>query len=106
MHAFVMFSNECLGHLAYEAVAPAIAMASLMVIFSIDFIGSRIMAKKSDAEADSRSGSELGSESPAEKNDHEKLGHDHSFSHVEANSIVADGATRRAHWEVQLLEAG
>ena len=37
MHAFVMFANECLGELQYEAIAPAIAMGSLMVFFLVDF---------------------------------------------------------------------
>ncbi|KAF9000933.1 hypothetical protein BDZ89DRAFT_1147103 [Hymenopellis radicata] len=37
IHAFVMFANECLGELAYEAVAPAIAMGSLFVFFLVDF---------------------------------------------------------------------
>ena len=41
MHAFVMFANECLGELQYEAIAPAIAMGSLMVFFLVDFFAGR-----------------------------------------------------------------
>jgi zinc transporter 1/2/3 len=100
MHAFVMFANECLGHLGYEATAPAISMASLMIIFMIDFIGVRAMTKKFDQT--SPSGTVVG-HSPGKENDLGH-GHDHDFSQMAA--IATDGRDRRAHWEVQLLEAG
>ena len=37
-HAFVYFSNECIGVLQYEAASPAIAMAAVYVVFLIDFL--------------------------------------------------------------------
>lgn len=33
--------SECIGELAYEPTAPAIAMGSMFVIWLIDFFGSR-----------------------------------------------------------------
>ncbi len=51
MHAFVMFANECLGELAYESVAPAIAMGSLFVFFLVDFFAGRWVRKFSNAKS-------------------------------------------------------
>ena len=40
------FANECLGHLAYEPTAPAIALAALLVVFAVNFIAARYIAKQ------------------------------------------------------------
>lgn len=45
-HGFVMFQNECVGELSYEATAPAISMAAAMITFILDFVGSRIAHKR------------------------------------------------------------
>ncbi|KAE8218937.1 hypothetical protein CF319_g7276 [Tilletia indica] len=45
-HAFVYFSNECLGELQYEATSPAIAMAAIWVMFAIDFFGLRPLRQR------------------------------------------------------------
>lgn len=113
MHAFVMFENECLGELAYEAVAPAIAMASLMVVFIIDFVALRRMQSLRGTpmqNASDSSGSQTAS-SPTLDSDKplpvgERLGHDHDFSCMEGAGLSKDGSDKRSHWEVQLLEAG
>ncbi|KAG9233013.1 ZIP zinc transporter-domain-containing protein [Amylocarpus encephaloides] len=41
-HAELMFGNECLGELAYEATATSIAMAGAFIAFLIDFIAHRL----------------------------------------------------------------
>lgn len=99
MHAFVMFNNECLGHLEYEAVAPAIAMASLMVIFAIDFLAARWLAKRSALHAHKEP------HSPSTLDEKNHFGHDHDFSGID-EGVLAGRDTARARWEVKLLEAG
>ncbi|KAH7004268.1 hypothetical protein EDB82DRAFT_45251 [Fusarium venenatum] len=58
-HAQMMFGNECLGELLYEATTAAIVMAGLFISFLIEFIVHRAMrwqaSKKSDTESTSLS---------------------------------------------------
>ncbi|KAF1987307.1 Zip-domain-containing protein [Aulographum hederae CBS 113979] len=42
-HASLMFSNQCLGELSYEATTAAILMAGLFLSFLIEFIGHRVL---------------------------------------------------------------
>ncbi|ENH65164.1 Zinc-regulated transporter 1 [Fusarium oxysporum f. sp. cubense race 1] len=42
-HAFMMFGNECLGELQYEATTAAIVMAGLFISFLIEFCVQRAM---------------------------------------------------------------
>ncbi|KAK3984551.1 hypothetical protein QBC44DRAFT_353586 [Cladorrhinum sp. PSN332] len=42
-HAELMFNNECLGPLAYEAVTAAIAMAGLFLSFLVEYLGHRLV---------------------------------------------------------------
>lgn len=39
-----MFSNECLGHLRYEATTSAIVMAGIFLAWLIEYIGHRVIA--------------------------------------------------------------
>lgn len=48
-HGFVMFQNECVGKMSYEATAPAIAMAAAVVTAVLDFIGTRAADRKASA---------------------------------------------------------
>ena len=97
-HGFVMFQNECVGHLSYESTAPAIAMASALITFMFDFIGSRIAHKTSVPESPS---SENGS-------------HDHEKNTRFSNAMMDDGHGHHVdaafaaeqNWQVMLLEAG
>jgi zinc transporter 1/2/3 len=45
-HGFVMFQNECVGHMQYEATAPAISLAAAFITFLFDFVGGRVAAKQ------------------------------------------------------------
>ncbi|WVR07336.1 hypothetical protein IAU60_004377 [Kwoniella sp. DSM 27419] len=93
-HGFVMFQNECVGHLAYESTAPAISMAAAFITFLFDFVGSRAAHKKYEhVQAAGSPGIEKGSPS----HDHSHDGHDHGYD------LVFEG---RQNWEVLLLEAG
>ncbi|KAL2256804.1 hypothetical protein VTK26DRAFT_1102 [Humicola hyalothermophila] len=42
-HAELMFGNECLGELQYEAVTAAIAMAGIFVSFLVEYISFRVV---------------------------------------------------------------
>ncbi|KAJ2977881.1 hypothetical protein NUW58_g7670 [Xylaria curta] len=44
-HAALMFGNECLGELEYEAVTAAIVLAGLFIAFLVEFISHRIARK-------------------------------------------------------------
>ncbi|KAF9023512.1 Zinc/iron permease [Hymenopellis radicata] len=97
MHAFVMFANECLGELGYEAVAPAIAMGSLFVFFLVDFFAGRWMIHKHQKVDDENS-------LPAE-NKNQNAFTEHAHVHG-VGGLTLDGSSKQAHWDVQLLEAG
>ena len=110
-HGFVMFQNECVGHLSYESTAAAIAMAGAMITFLLDYIGSRLASQRTgsvrNANADSESASGSGEGSPTgEKNarfptnDPAPHGHSHDCAHVDAAFAAEES------WRVTLLEAG
>jgi solute carrier family 39 (zinc transporter), member 1/2/3 len=44
-HANLMFTNECLGELEYEATTAGILMAGIFIAFSIEYLGHRLAAK-------------------------------------------------------------
>lgn len=100
-HGFVMFQNECVGHLTYESTAPAIAMAASMVTFLFDFFGSRVAQR-----AASRDGCEHGSDDAVEKNLRSRdspiteEGHGGHRHHIDAVFAAEQ------NWQVMLLEAG
>ncbi|KPM40895.1 hypothetical protein AK830_g5634 [Neonectria ditissima] len=50
-HAFLMFSNECMGELTYEATTSAIVMAGIFLSFLVEFIGQRIVLAKTKSSA-------------------------------------------------------
>jgi zinc transporter 1/2/3 len=45
-HAQLLWANECLGQLAYEGTATAIAMAGIFLAFLVEFVGHRIVASR------------------------------------------------------------
>lgn len=106
LHAFVMFSSDCLGELAYEPTAPAIMMASTLLIFAIDFLAARAMTKKFSNNSTSGQASPVAESPVVDEKKEEGFGHTHDFSSVATEIMAKDPLSRRAHWEVQLLEAG
>ncbi|KAK4097162.1 Zip-domain-containing protein [Parathielavia hyrcaniae] len=71
-HANLMFQNECLGELAYEATAAAILMAGLFLSFCIEYTGNRFIQWHQDkARSDSI---EVAGQAPASKNDMVNIG--------------------------------
>ena len=81
-------------------------MASTLLIFAIDFLAARAMTKKfSNTQPGSGEASPV-AESPVVDEKKEGFGHTHDFSAVATEIMAKDPLSRRAHWEVQLLEAG
>jgi zinc transporter 1/2/3 len=51
-HAQLMFSNQCLGVLEYEATTAAIFMAGLFLSFVVDYLGARFVQWRSSKHVD------------------------------------------------------
>lgn len=80
-------------------------MASTLLIFAIDFLAARALTNKfKDGNASTSSITPGGSPDVDEKK--EGFGHTHDFSTVATEVMAKDPLSKRAHWEVQLLEAG
>lgn len=45
-HAHLMFTNPCLGSLAYEGTTAAIAMAGIFLTFLLEYMGNRLIIYK------------------------------------------------------------
>lgn len=73
-HAQMMFANECIGILQYEATASAIAMAGLFLAFAVDWSAHRFMTSRQETATaslnSSNSALEAGVESKDENNEH------------------------------------
>ncbi|KWU43578.1 Zinc/iron permease [Rhodotorula sp. JG-1b] len=111
-HGFVMFSNACLGELAFEPAAAAISLAGVYIVFSVDFFvmrwlhsrGERRLAASNAANGDDAAES-IASSSHIEKeliHAQRDLGH----CHGPAREIATDYSSAQAHFDVLILEAG
>ncbi|KAI5817995.1 ZIP zinc transporter-domain-containing protein [Pyronema omphalodes] len=82
-HAEMMFSNDCVGSLGYEATTTAIAMAGLIAAALVEYIGHRYIDHRTELAAarstsDASSGEfGAGSNKEASENDH----HQHQLHH-------------------------
>ena len=88
-HGFVMFANDCIGELAYESTAPAIALAAAFITFLLDLIGCRAFQNAHGAAHTVEQTKEGGIVHEAHAH-----GHQHFDPSMEQN------------WQVLLLEAG
>ncbi|WWD20703.1 hypothetical protein CI109_105179 [Kwoniella shandongensis] len=98
-HGFVMFNNECLGHLSYESTAPAISLAAAFLTFLLDLFGVRLAHKQfgnRSESPDSSPGREKARPLTMEDGHHEH-GHDHGYDLV---------FEKEQNWQVVLLELG
>lgn len=48
-HANLMFTNECLGELAYEGTTSAIVMAGIFMSFLLEYIGQRYVQARRES---------------------------------------------------------
>ncbi|KAL1406535.1 hypothetical protein Q8F55_008241 [Vanrija albida] len=103
-HGFVMFNNECIGHMGYESTSSAIALAGAFVTFLLDFVGSRTARAKLDhAHARATSAAPEG-EDGKEVDGSTTL----ASSSLVGHSCTHEEAVVRTEqvWQVFLLEAG
>ncbi|ODN74016.1 hypothetical protein L202_07498 [Cryptococcus amylolentus CBS 6039] len=100
-HGFVMFANECIGELAYESTAPAIAMAAAFITFLLDLLGTRYAHRKRDGDLAIEEGMEH-KLPPSPDAQHE---HEHLHGDACGNRFDAAFKAEQNH-QVLLLEAG
>ncbi|TYJ58345.1 hypothetical protein B9479_000891 [Cryptococcus floricola] len=100
-HGFVMFGNECIGELAYESTAPAIAMAAAFITFLLDVLGTRYAHRKRDSALAIEEGMEH-KLPPSPDAQHE---HEHLHGDACGNRFDAAFEAEQNH-QVLLLEAG
>lgn len=110
--AYETFSDECIGHLAFEPAPAAISMGSLFLVFLIDFVAARAMwlYRSTETQADP-------TERDAQLPDLEDGSHHNSIGKMDEprksspeSSIYSLTESshyhKRARWDVQLLESG
>ncbi|KGO40354.1 Zinc/iron permease [Penicillium expansum] len=109
-HANLMFTNECLGELEYEATTSAVVVAGIFIAFLLEFIGHRIIvarnSKNSPAEA-------IPSESESQQTQ-QKGQHDHSSDQQQQPTVACLGHSHgsfdltgpNSKFSVMVMEAG
>ncbi|EOA84555.1 uncharacterized protein SETTUDRAFT_90653 [Exserohilum turcica Et28A] len=108
-HAQLMFSNECLGRLAYEGTTAAIFMAGLFLSFLVDYLGARFVqwrqgkhVASSSTEVSIAAGGDKttgGSSAPSSN-------HEFSHSHGHAHGPMHQTTPMEEKINVMNLEAG
>lgn len=84
-HANLMFTNDCLGELAFEATTSSIVMAGIFISFLTEYIGHRVILARAPRLPAGDSTPESGTHSPKESPTHQQsqtatlaaLGHNH-----------------------------
>ncbi|PLB37303.1 putative ZIP Zinc transporter [Aspergillus candidus] len=84
-HANLMFTNDCLGELDFEATTSAVVMAGLFIAFLTEYIGHRVIIARASRLPACDSTPESGAHSPKECPTHQQsqamtlasLGHNH-----------------------------
>nr|XP_019012562.1 uncharacterized protein I206_02057 [Kwoniella pini CBS 10737]OCF51343.1 hypothetical protein I206_02057 [Kwoniella pini CBS 10737] len=108
--SFETFSNECIGELDYEPTAPAIAMGSILLIWLVDYFGARwVTSPRTECtpiEVANRDDLNSASSSPISNNDTKPIFQDLCCESGCRPIAELDPASKRAHWDVQLLESG
>lgn len=100
-----MFANDCVGELAYESTAPAIAMAAAMITFLLDFMGSRIAHRKYNGHPLESPSSDNGESGSVERK--ERPADDAHPAHHDSHGHNFDAAlAAEQNHQVLLLEAG
>ena len=95
-----MFANECVGRLGYESTAPAIAMASAVITFLLDFIGRRYARRSEDGTA-----TQTPPTVPSGKEERASPTETPRQHHHDHHNFDATLAAERS-WQTLLLEAG
>jgi zinc transporter 1/2/3 len=97
-----MFNNECVGELAFEATAPAIALAAFFVTFLLDFFGARYFHTQEGTETPRSLEKSSTPESPDLLATNMRAMEEHGHSHGHGFEVVG----KDQHWQVMILEVG
>ncbi|GAA5824440.1 hypothetical protein JCM11251_000422 [Rhodosporidiobolus azoricus] len=135
-HSFIMFGNACLGELAFEPAAAAIAMSGTYVVFTVDFFVMRWLKARGDQRA--AAAAAAGADGPSSASSHDSFVHpfdedeaattprlpevarrysgekaahqapapNFGHNHGPAPNEHTDFASPQAHFDVTILEAG
>ncbi|KAJ5437892.1 uncharacterized protein N7458_008890 [Penicillium daleae] len=104
-HASLMFTNECLGELDYEATTSAVVMAGIFLAFLFEYIGHRFTTAKARRAVMSPS-EHSSSQEPARKDDvpsHQQSTLAH-LGHTHGSPLDPTGPTTK--FSVLVMEAG
>ena len=108
-HAQLMFSNQCLGVLEYEATTAAIFMAGLFLSFVVDYLGARFVQRRSSKHVGgSEAAVAAGSDKSASTSDSASPDHDFNRSHglPHAHGPMRAATPMEEKINVMNLEAG
>ncbi|KAJ5514476.1 hypothetical protein N7463_004028 [Penicillium fimorum] len=84
-HANLMFTNECLGELEYEATTSAVVMAGIFIAFLLEYIGHRIIVAR-------KSNKKSAESTPSEPQQTQQKGeHDHSQDQQQQPTLACLG---------------
>ncbi|KGO71853.1 Zinc/iron permease [Penicillium italicum] len=109
-HASLMFTNECLGELEYEATTSAVVVAGIFIAFLLEFVGHRIIVARNSKINPAES---IQSESESQQTQ-QKGQHDHAPDQQQQPTVAALGhshgsldlAGPNAKFSVMVMEAG
>ncbi|OCF30959.1 hypothetical protein I316_07365 [Kwoniella heveanensis BCC8398] len=105
--AFETFSNECIGELAFEPTAPAIAMGSMLVIWLIDYSSARWAASRDQNKMSNDAIASTTTDPLSTPGSDTKPVLQDLCCETGCRPLKEwDPASRRALWDVQLLEGG
>ncbi|OGE58595.1 hypothetical protein PENARI_c001G09645 [Penicillium arizonense] len=108
-HANLMFTNECLGELEYEATTSAVVMAGIFLAFLLEFIGHRVVvarnSKRNVSEA-SASPSESLQTSQKGQFDHPQSQQQPTLACLGHSHGPHDPTTPNSKFSVLVMEAG
>jgi hypothetical protein len=104
-HAQLMFQNECLGELQYEATTSAIFLAGLFLSFMVDYLGARLMLWRQNKHAvsDSEGASAIDAQTKSTSATPDAIVSPHTTAHGE--HVHLHGSTEEK-LNVIVLEAG
>lgn len=97
-HANLMFTNECMGELDYEATTSAIVMAGIFLAFLFEYIGHRIIVARESKECSTETHETPRKEAPPPQATLAHLGHSHGATH--------DPTKPDTKFSVLVMEAG
>lgn len=98
-----MFANECIGEIAYEPTATAITMAGLFLSFLVEYIGQRLVMRRSKSTSPTSEAGETGAHDSAEQYKSLASGTGYTLTNL-GHSHGADLVNSR--FSVLVMEAG